>query len=230
VQRGGFNGNRTVEVQVTNRLEGQGWAYRTGANSPSQQNVESSQQIYDLRTQNETFRIQNQDMQSLKDANETLLRKLASKDQLLQAMESQMSNLLTEKSSIGSLIRSQEKQMANLRDLISQKDREIHALATRFGENDQKNQMLLDKLKEFQQTQPSPTPGNLESTPKDSLNTNRDLEAPKAKPIKNFDTFNGNKTTLSLTLQDQKFLAAIVEEIKKKLIKMFGANYEQKFD
>jgi hypothetical protein len=83
VQRGGFNGNRTVEVQVTNRLEAQGWAYRTGANSPSQQNVESSQQIYDLRTQNETFRIQNQDMQSLKDANETLLRKLASKDQLL---------------------------------------------------------------------------------------------------------------------------------------------------
>jgi hypothetical protein len=145
-------------------------------------------------------------------------------------MESQMSNLLTEKSSIGSLILSQEKQMANLRDLISQKDREIHALATRFGENDQKNQILLDKLKEFQQTQPSPNPGNLESTPEGSLNTNRDLEAQKAKPIQNFDAVSGNKTTLSLTLQDQKFLAAIVEEIKKKLIKMFGANYEQKFD
>lgn len=230
MQRGGFNGNRTVEVQVTNRVEGQGWAYRTGANSPSQQIVESSQQIYDLRTQNETFRIQNQDMQSLKDANETLLRKLASKDQLLQAMESQMSNLLTEKSSMGSLILSQEKQMANLQDLISQKDREIHALATRFGENDQKNQMLLDKLKEFQQTQPSPTSGNLESMPEGSLNTNRDLETPTAKPIQNFDAVNGNKTNLGLILQDQKFLAAIVEEIKKKLIKMFGANFTQKFD
>lgn len=223
---GGFKGNRTTEVKVTNRLEGQGWAYRTGANSPSQQNFESSQQIFDLRTENETLRIQTQDMQSLKDANEALLRKLASKDQLLKAMECQMSNLLTEKSSIGSLILSQEKQMANLRDLISQKDSEIHALATQFQENDQKNKMLLDKLKEFQQIQPSLTPGHLESTPASSLNTNRDLDIPTV----NANPTYGNKTALGLPLQDQKFLDAIIEEIKRKLIEIFGADYEERFE